>query len=98
MIHDMTIALAQMDVIPGEPRVNVDKMISMIKEARQKQVDMICFPEMCIGGYLLGDKFLEDNFGFNKCWYGDLVFSRFSSVKRVPSTKFIMVVGRSLNF
>jgi NAD+ synthase (glutamine-hydrolysing) len=60
MINDMTIALAQMDVIPGQPRVNVDKMISMIQEAKQKNVDLICFPEMCIGGYLLGDKFLED--------------------------------------
>jgi len=62
MINDMTIALAQMDVIPGEPRVNVDKMISMIKEAKQKDVDLICFPEMCVGGYLLGDKFLEDSY------------------------------------
>ena len=60
MINDMTIALAQMDVIPGQPRANVDKMISLIQEAKQKNVDLICFPEMCIGGYLLGDKFLED--------------------------------------
>lgn len=62
MINDMTIALAQMDVIPGEPRINVDKMISMIQEAKQKDVDLICFPEMCVGGYLLGDKFLEDSY------------------------------------
>ena len=37
----MTIALAQMDVIPGQPRANVDKMISLIQEAKQKNVDLI---------------------------------------------------------
>ncbi len=58
----MTIALAQMDVIPGEPRKNVDKMIFIIHESKQNSVDLICFPEMCIGGYLLGDKFLEDSY------------------------------------
>ena len=58
----MTIALAQMDVIPGEPRKNVDKMINMIHKAKKKSVDLICFPEMCVGGYLLGDKLLEDNY------------------------------------
>ncbi len=75
MINDMTIALAQMAVIPGEPRVNVDKMISMIKKARQKNVDLICFPEMCIGGYLLGDKFLEDNYCQELMSYNDEILA-----------------------
>ena len=60
MTDDLKIALAQMDVIPGDPRSNVDKMLKMIAEAKQRSVDLICFPEMCVGGYLLGDKFLED--------------------------------------
>ena len=71
MINDITIALAQMDVIPGEPRLNVDKMISMVQKAKQKSVDLICFPEMCIGGYLLGDKFLEDSYCEELMSYND---------------------------
>ncbi|MBT8394197.1 MAG: NAD(+) synthase [Bacteroidia bacterium] len=71
MANDMTIALAQMDVIPGEPRLNVDKMISMIQKAKQKSVDLICFPEMCVGGYLLGDKFLEDAYCEELMSYND---------------------------
>ena len=62
MINNMTIALAQMDVIPGNPRANVDNMVFMINKARESHVDMVCFPEMCVGGYLLGDKFLEDSY------------------------------------
>ena len=60
MTNTLTIALAQMNVVPGQPRVNVANMLNMIEEAKRKGVDLICFPEMCVGGYLLGDKFLED--------------------------------------
>ncbi|MBD1259299.1 NAD(+) synthase [Maribacter polysiphoniae] len=60
MTDTLTIALGQMDVVPGRPRLNVDNMLRMIQEAKEQSVDLICFPEMCVGGYLLGDKFLED--------------------------------------
>ncbi|MDE3741775.1 NAD(+) synthase [Maribacter polysaccharolyticus] len=60
MTDKLTIALAQMNVVPGRPRLNVDNMLNMIEQAKAQSVDLICFPEMCVGGYLLGDKFLED--------------------------------------
>lgn len=71
MKDDITIALAQMDVVPGRPGLNLDKMLSMIQEARQKSVDLICFPEMCLGGYLLSDKFLEDSYCEELMSYND---------------------------
>jgi NAD+ synthase (glutamine-hydrolysing) len=58
----MKIALAQMDVIAGRPDKNLDSMLSMIEEARNSSADLIVFPEMCVGGYLLGDKWAEDEF------------------------------------
>ncbi|MBI2129709.1 NAD(+) synthase [Candidatus Woesearchaeota archaeon] len=58
----MKIALAQMEVIPNRPDKNLETMIRMIEEAKQKKVDLIAFPEMCIGGYLLGDMWLNDDF------------------------------------
>lgn len=61
----LTIALGQMEVIPGRPDLNTQTMLTMIEEARQKQADIIIFPEMSIPGYLLGDMweqrvFLQD--------------------------------------
>lgn len=51
----MKIALGQMEVVPGRPDLNTRKMLDMIVEAREKQAQMIIFPEMAIPGYLLGD-------------------------------------------
>lgn len=49
------VALAQMEIIPGNPLENVTTMLTMIQEAKEKQVEMIIFPEMSIPGYFLGD-------------------------------------------
>ena len=57
----MKIALAQMNVIPGMPKKNVETMLRMIKDAKVNGADVVAFPEMCVGGYLLGDKWLEDS-------------------------------------
>ena len=61
----LKIALAQMEVQPGHPDKNARKMLQLIAEAKEKQTDLIIFPEMSIPGYLLGDTweqpaFLED--------------------------------------
>lgn len=58
----MKIALAQMNVKAGQPKKNLDNMLSMIEEAKLQKVDLIAFPEMCIGGYLVGDKWTDDNY------------------------------------
>ena len=61
----LNIALAQMEIIPGHPDKNAEKMLNFIAEAKSSHADMIIFPEMAIPGYLLGDtweqpSFLED--------------------------------------
>lgn len=58
----MKIALAQMKVIPGRPTINVDNMLKNIEDAKNKGVDLLIFPEMCVGGYLLGDKWTDESF------------------------------------
>ena len=52
----MKIALAQMKVIPGKPEVNVSSMKRFLDNAVSKGCHIIAFPEMCVGGYLLGDR------------------------------------------
>ena len=45
----------------------------MIKEAKAQSVDLIVFSEMCIAGYLLGDKWQEDNFCLNLMEYNEIL-------------------------
>lgn len=61
----ISICFGQIEVAPGLPRVNTEKMLKYIKEAKDKASDLLIFPELCIPGYLLGDMwerpdFLED--------------------------------------
>lgn len=49
------LALAQMEVVPANPAVNVHTMLHMIEQAKAKGADVVVFPEMCIPGYLIGD-------------------------------------------
>lgn len=58
----MKIALGQMNVIPGRPHKNLDTMLRMIEAAKCQKVDLIAFPELCISGYLLGDKWRDEQF------------------------------------
>lgn len=58
----MKIALAQIDVIPNKAEKNLERMLSMVEEAKTQHVDLIAFPEMCVGGYLLSDKWQEDGY------------------------------------
>ncbi|WP_028973995.1 NAD(+) synthase [Spirochaeta cellobiosiphila] len=56
----MKVALAQLDVKAGDPELNIQNMLNMIEEAKENNADIIAFPEMCIGGYFVGDSWLED--------------------------------------
>jgi NAD+ synthase (glutamine-hydrolysing) len=57
----MKIALCQMNVIPGRPDKNIENMKLFIDLAKESGSNVIAFPEMCVGGYLLGDKWTDDN-------------------------------------
>jgi NAD+ synthase (glutamine-hydrolysing) len=58
----MKIALAQMKVVPMQIETNLCKMREFIEEAKNKECDLIAFPELCISGYLCSDRFTEDDF------------------------------------
>ena len=38
---------------------NTEQIISLIKEAHERGVKIVCFPELCITGYTCGDLFLQ---------------------------------------
>lgn len=58
----MKIALAQMEVVAGQIEHNLATMHSLIAQAKAAEADLVVFPEMCTQGYLVGDKWLLDDF------------------------------------
>lgn len=58
----LKIAMAQMKVIPGALEENFTTMCKMVEDAKHSEADLIVFPEMCISGILIGDRFLDDSF------------------------------------
>ena len=58
----LTYALGQIDVVPGRPDINSQRIIQEAIAAATRGVQVIVFPEMCVSGYLLGDKFNSASF------------------------------------
>lgn len=58
----MKFTLAQMEVIPGDIQENLLKIEYLATCAAEAGSKLVCFPEMCISGYLLGDLWTNDEF------------------------------------
>jgi len=48
---EITVSIAQMDVVQGEPDSNVERGRTMIAEAARRDSQLICFPEMWTTGF-----------------------------------------------
>ena len=84
----MKIALCQLDVKAGRPEKNLQNMLDFIDQAKSKQIDMIIFPEMAVGGYLVGDVWLEESW----CDY----LMECNSVLQEASEGIILIYGNIL--
>lgn len=62
VMKDPTIAIGQIEVIPGDPRANAKKMLEFIAKARLDHANIVIFPELCIPGYLIGDMWERTDF------------------------------------
>ena len=51
----LSIALAQINTHLGDVHANLEKHISLIKEARAAGTDLLVFPELSLTGYVLQD-------------------------------------------
>lgn len=58
----LKICLAQMEVIPGNPFVNKEKILNLIKLAHNNGADLVIFPAMCICGNLVGNLLQQKSF------------------------------------
>ena len=52
-MDDLKIAAICMRAVPGEIERNLDRMQSFVSEATQAGADIVCFPELCVTGYVL---------------------------------------------
>jgi predicted amidohydrolase len=51
----LTIALAQMNTRLGDVKSNLEKHLTLAREARQHNADLVVFPELSLTGYVLQD-------------------------------------------
>lgn len=56
------LALAQLDVEPNRPDINVGRMLETIAQQRERGTDLIVFSEMAVPGYMIGDAFEREAF------------------------------------
>jgi NAD+ synthase (glutamine-hydrolysing) len=63
----MKVACAQMRVVPGRPDLNFATINRFVTQAKDQGCAIIALPEMCVGGYLLGDRWTEER------WCSDLM-------------------------
>ncbi|MFA7160399.1 MAG: nitrilase-related carbon-nitrogen hydrolase, partial [Kiritimatiellia bacterium] len=55
-------ALAQINVVPGQPALNTSTMLRAIASAKRQRARIIIFPELAIPGYLIGDNWEREAF------------------------------------
>jgi NAD+ synthase (glutamine-hydrolysing) len=71
--HLPAMALAQMEVQPGRPDLNLERMAARIDQARRHGAELIAFPEMCLTGYIVGDLWEVDSLVLDFAAYSDQV-------------------------
>jgi NAD+ synthase (glutamine-hydrolysing) len=65
------IRLVQMNVIPGNPFENFKTCSSFVKKAKEDNIEVLVFPELCLSGYLIGDMWEEMSFLEDCEYYGE---------------------------
>jgi predicted amidohydrolase len=50
-MHDLTAAAVQFEPVPSDKRANLDKISAFVDQAKQRNVELLVFPECCITGY-----------------------------------------------
>lgn len=61
----LKVAAAIPEVKVADCGFNTEKILGLLKQAEEKMVKIVCFPELCISGYTCGDLFLQDTLLLN---------------------------------
>ncbi len=61
-MHELTIAMVQMNSVVGDVRGNLAKMVRALHEAREQGAQLVVFPEMALAGYPPEDLLFRPSF------------------------------------
>jgi predicted amidohydrolase len=56
----MKVALAQFGAAPAAVDANLEQMLAFLEDARAQDADVVCFPELCLSGYMLDAASYDD--------------------------------------
>ena len=59
---ELKVALAQMEVIAGQPETNLATIESFVVRAKDAGANLVVFPELCLGGRYLGNRWQNAEF------------------------------------
>lgn len=62
------IICGQMEVIAGHPDQNLQRILELIAQAKNRKADLLLLPEMALPGYLIGDTWEQQSF-LDDCEY-----------------------------
>ena len=65
---EIKIICGQMEVIPGRPDLNYNRISEIITDAKAQGADLLLLPEMALPGYLIGDLWEQQTF-LDDCAY-----------------------------
>lgn len=60
--NTLKVALAQMEVVAGQPTKNLETIASFVTRAKSQGADIVVFPELCVGGRFLGTRWHDADF------------------------------------
>lgn len=70
------IICGQMEIIPGRPDFNYQKISNIICQAKEKKADILLLPEMCLPGYLIGDLWEQQTFLDDCAYYAQQIAAK----------------------
>lgn len=70
------IICGQMEIIPGRPDLNYQKISNIICQAKEKKADILLLPEMCLPGYLIGDLWEQQTFLDDCAYYAQQIAAK----------------------
>lgn len=60
-LAELRVAVGQMEVVAGRPSQNLATMERLVAQAKDAGADLVVFPEMCVGGYFLADRWTDED-------------------------------------
>lgn len=74
------IICGQMEIIPGRPDLNYQKISNIIGQAKEKKADILLLPEMCLPGYLIGDLWEQQTFLDDCAYYAQQIAAQAENI------------------